>query len=261
MFWTTGQIPMRRSFLIFLCGTICSAASASWLPAQSQLVSPRVIDEPMWTYPLKAAQAGVREGEARAIVSISEEGVLLDFMIVGCTHLAFAEELVKALPKYRFAPARLRGEPTTVRMPLSFFFKQEGTIASLTPVQVWEAQMARVTQSDGHFISFICPQGQLDQPLKPVKVISPAYPAELLHRGELGTATIDFFVDGAGNVRLPAADVGTHRSFTREAVRALTDWKFEPPTSRGQPVIVRVSQTFRFLPPEEPASASAATSR
>jgi TonB family protein len=231
--------------------------STGW--TQPKMVSPRVIDEPVWAYPLKAVEAGVREGEARAIVSISEEGALLDFMVVGCTHGAFAEEVAKALPKYRFTPARLRGEPTTVRMPLSFYFKQEGTITSFYAFDQVESQMAKLLRVDQGFVSFVCPPGRLDQPLTPTKTFSPRYPAELRRRHEAGAVTVDFFVDGAGRVRLPAVDAGAHPSFTREAIAALEGWQFEPPRSNGQPVIVRALQTFHFSPPQEDAAGAKKT--
>ncbi len=48
------------------------------------------------------------------LVSISEEGQVLDFVVLGYTHPAFAQEVVSALPKLRFIPARVRGEPATV---------------------------------------------------------------------------------------------------------------------------------------------------
>jgi TonB family protein len=222
-----------------------SHASASPPP----VVAPRIVEEPVWVYPYKAERAGLRRGEARAMLSISEQGELLDFLVIGSTHVAFAEEVVAAMPQLRFSPPKVRGEPATVRMPFSFYFQQEGTIASLTAMDQWEAQMARLSPQD-EFHSWICPGRELDRPLTPVKVFSPRYPDEMRSRGEEAVVEIDFFVDGAGRVRLPAVEVARHPSFAREAVAALTAWTFEPPTRGGQPVIVRVTQKFHFGPPE-----------
>jgi TonB family protein len=254
---------MRPLLRILFCGAVLLESASGDARAQAKVVPARVVDEPVWTYPLQAERAGVREGEALALLSISDEGELLDFLVVGCTHVAFAEAVASALPKYRFAPARVRGEPTTVRMPLTFHFRQEGTITSLSPMEQWEAQLSKLGHSAQQFTSWICPQRRLDRPLTPVQTPSPAYPGELRSRGEQAAVTIDFFVDGAGRVRMPAVEIGQHPSFTREAVAALREWTFEPPTSEGRPVIVRVSQTFRFWPPveERPAPKQSASSR
>ena len=87
--------------------------------------------------------------------------------------------------------------------------------------------------------------------------MSPFYPNEMRGRGEAGTVTLDFYIDGEGRVRLPAADLGTHPSFARAAVEALDQWRFEPPTSEGRPVVVRAIQTFNFpAPPRDNRTAS-----
>jgi TonB family protein len=251
-----GAIFPMRPFLRIMVGSAALLGSTSGgAGAQPKLSPARVIDEPTWSYPLKAQRAGVRQGEARALLSISDEGELLDFLVVGCTHIAFAEEVAGALPKIRFAPAKLRGEPTTVRMPVSFYFQQEGTIASLSPLEQWDSQLNRLGRDHEEFTSWVCRPRELDRPLTPVKVVSPVYPEELRSRRETAVVDIDFYVDGTGRVRLPAVEAGTHPSFTREAVAALTTWTFEPPTSYGQPVIVRATQRFRFSPPEEKAPA------
>lgn len=242
---------MRHSFGILLGGIALLAGAGRGWGAPPKVVSPRVIDEPIWSYPVQAERAGVREGEALAMLSISEEGQLLDFMVLGASHLAFADEVAKSLPKIRFSPAKLRGEPATVRLPLSFYFKQEGTITSFASIDESAARMMRTFQIDGGFVSFVCPQNRLDQPLRPAKVFTPRYPEELRSRRESASVTIDFYVDGEGRVRLPAVETGSHPSFAREAAAALTAWEFDPPRSNGRPVIVRALQTFHFAPPED----------
>ena len=242
-----------RPFLRTLAASVALLGSTGGVArAQPNLVPPRVISQPVLDYPLAAKRRAVRQGEARALLSISEEGVLLDFMVIGCTHLAFAEAIAQALPEYRFSPAKLRGESTPVRMTLTFFFRLEGTIVTLSAADLMESRLGRLQRDHAQFISWICPDSRLDRPLTLTLAVSPGYPAELQERRETGTVTVDFFVDGAGRVRMPAVDTGAHPSFAREAVGALSTWQFEPPTSNGQPVIVRAVQTFNFpLPPEQ----------
>ncbi len=240
-----------RSFLHILVRGVSLLSSVLTLRgAQPQVTPPRVIDEPVWVFPPAAEHAGLRSGEARALLSISEEGQLLDFLVIGCTHLAFAEEVAGAVPKLRFTPAKVRGEPATVRLPLTFYFERSGTITSFSSIDQWETQLVARLRPEDEFRSWICPPRSLDRPLTATNVVSPQYPGEMRARGEAAVVQIDFYVDGAGRVRLPAVDAGAHPSFAREAVTALKMWTFAPPTRDGQPVIVRATQTFRFAPPE-----------
>jgi TonB family protein len=239
---------------------VCAFAGSALVldAADARLVAPRVIEEPEWHYPLEAERDAVSEGQARAILSIDETGRLTDFLVVDCSHPAFGTSLAEALPAYRFTPARVRNEPTPTRMPVTFYFQQRGAVISMTGFESMERRVAGLLQRNSD-VSFLCSPAELDRPLTAVKVVAPGYPEELRARGASGEVTIDFFVDGEGRVRLPAADYTANPSFGRVATDALLLWKFEPPTRRGEPVIVHVLQTFRFVPP--PAEKGAARGR
>lgn len=212
------------------------------------VVPPKLIDQPEWPFPLAAERAGLRSGEVQAVISLSDRGELLDFILLGASHPAFAAQLAQMLPEYRFAPARIRGEPMPVRMPVKFSFRQEGAMVSFTANEKLAAQFQEVS-ANGNYTWWLCLAAQLDRPLVVVNRVSPAYPDELRARGEAGEVTIDFYVDNEGRVRLPAAETNAHLSFAREAIRAVEQWRFEPPTSGGRPAIVHVVQAFRFPSP------------
>jgi TonB family protein len=218
--------------------------------AEVSVIAPRVIEQPEGEYPPEAERDAVSEGEVRAILCIDETGRLTDFLVVACSHPAFGMSLAKSLPAYRFTPARVRNEPTPTRMPATFYFRRRGTMVSPTGFESMQRRMASVFQGRA-MVSFVCPAAELDRPLTAVKVVSPCYPEELRARAVSGEVAIDFFVDGEGRVRLPAADCSANPCFGRVATNALLQWKFDPPTHRGEPVIVHVVQTFRFVPPPD----------
>ena len=221
------------------------------MAAELRTIGPRVIDEPVWTYPLAADRAGVRHGEAHAVLSLSVTGELVDFLVVGCSHLAFADALAEALPDYKFAPAMVRGEPRPVRLLVKFDFQKGGTIGSIQFDDNARA-MSGPLGSDTTAQSLVCPPDELDQPLAPKRVVEPRYPEELRREGPAGEVKVEFFVDGSGRVRLPAVDPTAHPSFAREAATALLEWRFEPPTRGGRPALVKVEQVFNFpAPPPE----------
>jgi TonB family protein len=233
------QFPGALLSLLLACGVRA---------ADPRVVPPRVVDEPTWIYPLEAEHAGVREGQVTVILSIDETGHLTDFLIARWTHRAFAAAVAEGLPAFRFSPARVRSEPTPVRMPVTFYFQQRGAVVSLTGLEAFSERLAGFADRN-RFALAVCPADRLDRPLVLVDVVSPRYPEEMLERGEAGSVTLDFFIDHEGKVRMPAADLGTHPSFARAAAAALVQWRFEPPTSGGQPVIVQAVQTFNFPAP------------
>jgi TonB family protein len=214
---------------------------------ESEYVAPRIIDEPVWSYPLGAERDGLYSGDVSVVLSIDAEGHVTDWLVLQFTHPAFSQNVVANLPQYRFAPARARGEPVPVRTIMNFNFHKGGAIVSHTAMDHIEERI--MTLEGTKTISRICSVKELDRPLTPVRVVSPNYPNELRQRQEDGLVTIDFYVDEQGRVRLPAITSVDHPIFAREAVGALTQWQFEPPTSYGQPVLVHAKQVFRFPPP------------
>ena len=62
---------------------------------------------------------------------------------------------------------------------------------------------------------------------------------------------MDFLIDEEGRVRLPAVSRATNEAneeLAAAAVTAVTQWRFEPPTAKGKPVLVRAQQDFAFQP-------------
>ena len=51
------------------------------------------------------------------------------------------QRLAKMLPEYRFAPARVRGEPSPIRIEITFYFQQSGAVISLTGAESWTRKL------------------------------------------------------------------------------------------------------------------------
>ena len=58
-------------------------------------------------------------------------------------------------------------------------------------------------------------------------------------------------------MRVPSVSVEDDSLLTSLAVAALRQWRFEPPTRNGNPVLVRASQVFNFGGSAKPAPAPA----
>jgi TonB family protein len=93
--------------------------------------------------------------------------------------------------------------------------------------------------------------GGLDERLRPIWRIRPAYPQALRIEKPAGKAVIEFVVDREGRARLPRVVSASHPEFGWSAASALSQWVFAPPRRGGEPVDVNVSIPFEFAAPAD----------
>jgi len=128
---------------------------------------------------------------------------------------------------------------------LIFHFTAQGVVVSSQNVgDIMEAQMLRLL--DGYYRFRPCSVDELDRLPATVATVAPVYPRELAQKGLHGAVTVEFYIDETGAVRLPSVAPGESLELGGLAIAALNQWKFTPPTSRGQAVMVKAVQTFNF---------------
>jgi TonB family protein len=198
-----------------------------------------VLDEPYMRFPLAAQDAGIYSGDVQVIVSIDPQGRVADSLLVGYTHTSLAKVVRDALPRYRFKPVVLAGEPSLVRIGLTFNFSISGLVISQTALESTQARF-RLTADAPYVWRLAQTLRELDQPLAVRRSVPPP------NVPGAGTVTLDFYVDESGRARLPAVRSGEKAELAEAATAALLQWEFAPPTRRGEPVVVRVSQQFVF---------------
>lgn len=196
-------------------------------------------------FPERLTRVGVTRGEAQVAINTSAEGKLEQWLVVGYTDPLFADAAVAAIKEWSYVPARLRGEPVGTTIELTFYFETRGVVVSSTTVgDVVEAQIRRLL--NGRYVYQPCGLRELDRIPLPLVTVRPQYSTQLADQGVKGKVTIDFFIDEHGAVRMPAGSAADDAMLTALAINALTQWKFEPPTSHGRAVLVRASQVFDF---------------
>jgi protein TonB len=89
-------------------------------------------------------------------------------------------------------------------------------------------------------------EDQLDQPLKILASTLPDFPDHLRTYRHAGVVRISFVVQPDGHVGNPKVLTAPSPAMAATAVRALLQWRFEPPTKNGEPVTVRLRQEFNF---------------
>jgi TonB family protein len=217
------------------------------LPA-ADLVPLKIVKQVLPPFPYAVTQMGVREGMVRVAFSVDANGRLEDALAVAYTAPEFAEATLRALEHWRFAPARLDGQPVAIATSLTFEFRTEGTtVVSLTASEHLMAIFFRLPLTGRSYRPYLA--RELDHPPVAVVAPSPPYPMDLASVGS-GAVVVEFYIDEAGRPRLPTANAEADFRLAALAVSAMSQWRFEPALVKGRPVLVRAMQVFNFHPSE-----------
>lgn len=226
--------------------TVISLLTALAVPAfaapatPSERVPLRIIQTTEPTFPWMLSQQGITEGWARIALTVDSEGKLIDVLPVAYTRKQFSDVAIDALRSWRFEPTRIRGEAVGTQTEIAFNFQAVGVVVSFDS----QRYLSRMIEEAPVYRPRSLPE--LDRVPVPIEAAAPAYSDELADKGVIGQAVVEFYIDEAGAVRLPAVVSADFPELGILAVAAVETWKFEPPTSRNEPVLARARQTFQF---------------
>jgi TonB family protein len=235
---------MTRHLLAFalLCGVAAAQPAQITIPGFESM---QIEARGMPNFPVTLIGRGITTGTVRVVIKVDETGRLDDWLVVAYTHETLARSAVDALKRWKYTPARLNGEPVSAQAEMQFTFRVEGVVVSQNMVEHF---LARARGDEPEFVYRPSTLRELDRIPTPVHVVSPNYSPELAQRGIHGDVTVEFYIDEKGQVRLPVVPGNQPPELTELAVAAVSQWTFEPPTRRGQPVLVQVRQVFHFEP-------------
>jgi TonB family protein len=194
-------------------------------------------------FPYGLTQKGVTRGEAQVSISTDANGKLDEWLIVAYSHPELALEAMDCVKQWKFIPARLRGDPVGTTIEINFDFEAKGVVVSTTRID--DVAIATIFASNRNVYE-PCSLRDLDRIPTPLVAIAPKYPVELAKKGVKGRVTVDFYIDETGVARMPSVSSHDNSELTALSIDALRQWKFEPPTRNGKPVLVRASQVFNF---------------
>jgi TonB family protein len=223
--------------------TLATAVFGQFGPQVPEWQSVKIVQtvDPVFPFPL--TQQGLTRGEARVAVNTDAKGRLVEWLVVGYTRTEFANEAVDVIKKWAFVPARMRGEPVGTTIEIYFYFEARGVVVSTTTID--ELERATLFET-GRYVYQPCSLRELDRIPTPLTTVAPVYPAELARKGVHGRVSVDFYIDETGVVRMPAVSPRDNSELTVLSLEALRQWRFEPPTRNGKPVLVKASQVFSF---------------
>lgn len=195
-------------------------------------------------YPARLRAEGFLEGNATFAVSINHFGELDDYLLLEASHQEFAKAVEKVLPTWDYSVPRINGEPAAIVSTVKVTFDRSGVIVYETTGAVQLNPFA--SSSDSYRVYGLW---ELDNLPEPLHVEKPEFHVDLLENRHLATAVFEFYIDIQGRVRMPTlreADDGVDERLLLIAQDKLLQWRFEPPTVRGKPVVARAAQPFRF---------------
>jgi len=230
--------------LLLAAGTASLLAQLPAVPNEFQ--SLKIIETAMPIFPETMIASHRNGGQARIVISVDADGKLREWLAVAYTDRAFADQAVSALKEWSFEPARWRGEPVSVSVTLTFDFEVKGVVISTTGSESLDAQLNALLGDARAFTP--CTLRELDRIPVPLHSVAPSYSKDLSDKGVTGEVIVEFYIDEEGTVRMPCVVDRPDRALANLAIDAVQQWKFEPPTRNGRPVLVHVRQLFRFKP-------------
>ncbi len=221
---------------------LCALAAAT--QATAALESIRVETTHMPQMPVSLLQRGVTEGRVVVAIDINAEGKLADYLVVGYTHEPLVNPIIDALKEWRYQPARRDGVPVPAQIELTVTMSAVGLVVSHTGEEMVETFLDRLMGDQLKYRP--SHPGEIDRVPVLTRSVAPRYAEAALKQGVRGKVQVHFYIDENGAARMPAIDHADDPYLAAIAVAAVREWKFEPPTARGQPVMVEASQEFKF---------------
>lgn len=230
------KTSIRFSLLVILgalCGTVLQAQIVPLkidVTAKPQLSPVMLMD-------------GITEGLVVFAIDVDETGKLTDWLVLGYSHPALVDPCLQALKGWKITPARRNGQPVPVQTELTVNFSAEGVVISRTAATDVEAYMQRLFGIRRQTRRLA---GTPDATPVRVTTVAPQYAKEAEQKGVRGKVQVHFYIDENGAVRMPAVEESPDPYLSEIAIAAVREWRFAPPTARGEPVMVAARQEFNF---------------
>lgn len=195
-------------------------------------------------FPLGVIADGMAEGHVTLAFGRNAAGEPGDILVLEATHPLLADAAVTAVRSWRFQPSN---NPADLRCrTLRIAFKLQGVV--VFPLGK-DMPLGSVKEDGG-----VKPSGpggvlqvqNLAQAPKALAQPMPAYPAALRSRAVEGTASVRFYVDEAGRVRLPEVTAATTPEFADAVLSAVAQWRYEPPQADGRSIVASDHWAFQF---------------
>jgi TonB family protein len=192
--------------------------------------------------------SGNNKGVVTVAIGRDGEGRVTDVLVLDSTHAKLTQSTVTAVQQWKFALPANPGPTGQEIVPIvRFIFTSKG----ISVVSALTGSLASKDRDVVENAPVILPSfAELSPPPRALVQPMPRFTGALADRAAGGTATVKFFVDETGRVRVPIVVDCSVPELGRAALAAVEQWRFEPPRIAGHKTIVLETQTFSFGPPK-----------
>ncbi|MDB2499314.1 energy transducer TonB [bacterium] len=173
-----------------------------------------VIHSVLPAYPTGITFEGIFDGSAQVVVNVNELGEVEDVYLASYTHSLFGQFAAEYIQKWKFKPAKLNGEPLSVIKPFDFEFEDRRGVFAMG---IREAAASKLRFSNFVNEKRIYSPIELDGIPEPISMKQPYYPEEFKGQGVKGSATVLFYIDEEGNIRMPHVTEYSHENFGKRS--------------------------------------------
>jgi TonB family protein len=237
-----------RGATILWC-LIPSLALAETLPIIAPAVYGKAELQPGWAhyvapeFPFSLRNTPVQDGYAMVAYTFNEEGIIDDQIVLAASHPAFGDAVFNVMPDWRLNLADFGARAR--RDTRIFEFQRRGVLMSGTQRDGARAAFNSSGEIGQDRIATHAEE-KTDRSLELVQGKFPRYPADLKGYIESGEAVLEFIVDEAGCVRVPAVVYATNPAFGIALMEEVKVWRFTAPTLRSRPTQASVTRTVQF---------------
>jgi TonB family protein len=243
----TMKTPLHFASLLIFCGLAFPSHVPASTPPPEHPVLPRIVQTVTPLFPSQMERAGITTGKVKFIIKVDRSGKLEDLLVIEYTQRPFADEATKAVRQWTFGPAWVGTEPVGWVRELNLYFRTDGMMVTFDNAEA--PSHFKMTEHRDEVLEYhACSLRDLDRIPTPLHVVAP----KAALQADAGEVKVEFYIDEQGRVRIPVARETPDAAFANAAVDAVSQWQFEPPTSKGKPVLVHVVQIFT-IKPEKPS--------
>jgi TonB family protein len=186
--------------------------------------------------------------DSRGVVTVAigrdAEGYVTDVLVLDSTHARLTQSVVTAVKEWKFKlPANPQPRGKEFFPVVRFIFGAKGIVV----VSALTGSLASKNREAKENAPVILPSfADLDSVPKPVNHPMPSFTGAAAERIAGGMATVKYFVDENGKVRVPIIVDCTSPELGHAVLAAVEQWTFEPPRIAGQPTIALEMESFAF---------------
>ena len=192
-------------------------------------------------YPNWAYNNGIGEGYAKVAFYVDEDGQPSEYLIIEYSKIAFGDEFMKVLPKWKFEPAHKFGKPIKSVCHAYWEFYPNRPIVTNALFDTSK----RIKKSDKHTHRDLRVHAESELDSKPRMLVFPevvapqGFDKSKLTDGKV-SVSCEFYIDAEGNAALPVITNSGAPELNNHFAEAFSQAKYERPT-------VELKSTIGFL--------------